>query len=95
LVLYCFGELKILYELKEILALINFFSLLARSDNNKIKAQPPSKYRAEMTTNNQILGKILITHFCPDNIFTDDYESFLTSRAGLLLKKAKELSQIS
>jgi hypothetical protein len=48
-----------------------------------------------MPTDNQIMDKILITHFCPDNVFTDDYECFLTSRAELLLKKAKELSQIS
>lgn len=48
-----------------------------------------------MPTDNQVLDKILIAHFCPDNVFTDDYESFLISRAELLLNKAKELSQIS
>lgn len=81
------------YRDEQINCLANF-SVLARSDNNKIKAQPPSKYKAEMPIDNQILSEILTTHFCPDNVFIDDYESFLTSRAELLLKKAKELSKI-
>lgn len=82
------------YKDEQISCLANF-SVLARTDNNKIKAQPPSKYRAEMPTDNQVLDRILIAHFCPDNVFTDDYESFLISRSELLLKKAKKLSQIS
>ncbi|WP_199784626.1 hypothetical protein [Nostoc sp. 'Lobaria pulmonaria (5183) cyanobiont'] len=71
------------------------FSLLARSDNNKIKDKSPSRYRPEMSPDNQILEKILSTHFCPTNMFTDDYDSFLVARADLLIKKAKELSQVS
>ena len=68
--------------------------MLSRTDNNKIKDQSPTKYRSEMPTDDQILAQILATHFCPINVFRDDYESFLTSRAELLLKKAKELSQV-
>ncbi|MEH1812342.1 MAG: hypothetical protein V7K26_22210 [Nostoc sp.] len=71
------------------------FSLLARTDNNKIKDKSPSSYRPEMPADNTILEKILSTHFCPTNMFADDYDSFLVSRADLLIKKAKELSQVS
>ncbi len=81
------------YKDEQINCLANF-SVLSRTDNNKIKDQSPSKYRSEMPTDDQILDQILATHFCPINVFTDDYESFLTSRAELLLKKAKELSQV-
>lgn len=81
------------YKDEQINCLANF-SVLARTDNNKIKDQPPSKYRAEMPDNDQILEKILESHFCPVNLFKDDYDSFLESRAKLLFKKAKELSQI-
>ncbi|MBD2440852.1 hypothetical protein [Nostoc sp. FACHB-110] len=71
------------------------YSLLARTDNNKIKDKSPSQYRSEMPADNTILEKILSTHFCPTNMFADDYDSFLVSRAELLLIKAKELSQVS
>ena len=81
------------YKDEQINCLANF-SVLARTDNNKIKDQPPSKYRAEMPNDAQILDRILRSHFCPNNMFTDDYDSFLDSRAKWLLKKAKELSHI-
>lgn len=82
------------YKDEQINCLSNF-SVLARTDNNKIKDQAPSKYRAEMPANNEILEKILATHFCPTDMFTDDYDKFLVSRSELLLKKAKEISQVS
>lgn len=70
------------------------FSILSRTDNNKIKDRPPSQYRAEMPADNQGLDKILATHFCPTEMFADNYDSFLSLRAELLLIQAKELSQI-
>lgn len=82
------------YKDEQINCLANF-SILARSDNNKIKDRSPSKYRTEMPTDDQILNKILATHFCPTNVFTDDYDSFLALRVQLLLDKAKELSRVS
>jgi hypothetical protein len=82
------------YKDEQINCLANF-SLLARTDNNKIRNQPPSKYRTEMPADAQIFQKIIVTHFCPVNTFTDDdYDSFLALRSELLLQKAKELSQI-
>jgi hypothetical protein len=80
------------YKDEQINCLANF-SILSRTDNNKIKDQPPSKYRSEMPVDNQELAKILATHFCCDDMFKDDYDSFLKSRAALLLARAEELSQ--
>lgn len=81
------------YKDEQINCLANF-SLLARTDNNKIKNLPPSEYRTQMPANEETFQKIIATHLCPDNAFTDDYDSFLESRAQLLLQKAKELSKI-
>ncbi len=68
------------------------FSILSRTDNNKIKDQPPSKYRTAMPIDNQVLENILTKHFCCTDMFNDDYNSFLNARAELLLQKAKDLS---
>ncbi|MBD1924567.1 DUF262 domain-containing protein [Microcoleus sp. FACHB-831] len=81
------------YKDEQINCLANF-SILSRTDNNKIKDQPPSKYKLLMPKDNQIVEKILATHFCPTEMLTEDYDKFLPLRAGLLLTKAQELSQI-
>ena len=82
------------YKDDQINCLANF-SLLARTDNNRIKNQPPSKYRTEMPANAQTFQEIIATHLCPANAFTDDnYDDFLVARAELLLEKAKELSKL-
>ena len=82
------------YKDAQINCLANF-SLLARTDNNKINNQPPSKYRREMPANVQTFQEIIATHLCPANAFTDDnYDDFLVARAELLLQKAKELSKL-
>jgi hypothetical protein len=82
------------YKDDQINCLANF-SLLARTDNNKIKNQPPSKYRTEMPANAQTFQEIIATHLCPAKAFTDDnYDDFLVARAELLLQKAKELSKL-
>jgi hypothetical protein len=47
-----------------------------------------------MPPDGKTFEKIIATHFCPANAFTDDYDNFLVSRSELLLQKAKELSQI-
>lgn len=78
------------YKDAQINCLANF-SILSRSDNNKIKDQPPSKYLSEIPINNQELEKILVTHFCSTEMFNDDYDSFLNSRAKVLLERAKKL----
>ena len=79
------------YQDRQINCLANF-SILSRTDNNKIKDKPPSKYIKEMPTEKQVLADILSTHFCFSEMFNDDYEIFLKKRAELLFAKAKELS---
>lgn len=79
------------YRDEQINCLANF-SILARTDNNKIKDNPPSQYLNEMPKNQQELEKILTSHFCSIQMSNDDYNSFLTFRASLLLSKAKDLS---
>ncbi|UNU26917.1 DUF262 domain-containing protein [Microcoleus vaginatus] len=81
------------YKDEQINCLANF-ALLSRTDNNKIRNQPPSKYRTKMPAEAQTFQGIIVTHLCPVNTFTDDYDSFLASRAELLLKKANELCKI-
>jgi len=71
------------------------FTLLSRTDNNKIQSLSPGKYRNQMPADAQTFQRIIASHFCPDNAFTDDYDNFLVSRSELLLQKAEELSQIS
>ncbi|MEQ9485489.1 hypothetical protein [Coleofasciculus sp. F4-SAH-05] len=68
-------------------------SILQRTENKKISDKSPSEYRSEMPEDNQEVEEILATHFCPIEMFKDDYDIFLNSRAELLLTKAKELSQ--
>ncbi len=79
------------YQDGQINCLANF-SILSRTDNNKIKDKAPSQYINEMPSDNQVLANILSTHFCFDEMFKDDYDTFLDKRAQLLLAKAKELS---
>lgn len=87
-------QVKEKYKADQINCLANY-SLLARTDNNKINNKPPSAYRTEMPADEPTFQKIIDTHFCPANAFTtDDYDSFLMARAELLLQKAKELSKI-
>lgn len=82
------------YQDNQINCLSNF-SLLARTDNNRIKNQPPSKYRTLMPHDPKRFNEIISTHFCPANSFTDDdYDRFLASRSELLCKKAKELCKL-
>jgi hypothetical protein len=81
------------YDAKQINCLANF-SILARTDNNKINNKAPSIYKNEMPPTDQKLREILSTHFCPVEMFNDNYDNFLNLRAKLLLEKAQTLCQI-
>lgn len=80
------------YRDEQINCLANF-SILSRTENNKIKDKPPSKYVAEMPKNDNVIANILATHFCFLDMFKDDYKSFIKSRSELLVKKAEKLLQ--
>ena len=78
------------YTKEQINCLANF-TILSRTDNNKIKNKPPSEYKLLMPNDSQTLEKILKTHFCNIEVFNDDYDAFLHSRTKLLLEKAEKL----
>ncbi|NET26502.1 hypothetical protein [Okeania sp. SIO1I7] len=82
------------YKSDEINCLANI-SMLSRADNNKIKDNPPSEYRSQMPTDDSTLQKILGTHLCSQEMFSDDYHKFISMRADLLTQKAKELSKLT
>ncbi|NET42538.1 DUF262 domain-containing protein [Okeania sp. SIO2B3] len=82
------------YKSDEINCLANI-SMLSRADNNKIKDNPPSEYRSQMPTDDSTLKKILGTHLCSQEMFSDDYDKFISMRADLLMQKAKELSKLT
>jgi hypothetical protein len=79
------------YQDGQINCLANF-SILSRTDNNKIKDHPPSQYRLEMPSDLQVLENILTAHLCTIDVFNDDYEIFIQTRAESLYRKACELS---
>lgn len=64
------------------------FSFLSRADNRKLGGVAPSKYRQKMAKNREdILGSAL----CPENLFSDDYATFIEARAGMLSNAASVL----
>ena len=67
------------------------FTFLSRTDNNKIKNKPPSKYKLLMPRDEVTFKNILKTHFCTIEMFDDNYDNFLHLRTQLLLEKAHEL----
>lgn len=78
------------YTKEHINCLANF-TILSRTDNNKIKNKSPKDYKLMMPNDNQILENILKTHLCSMDIFKNDYERFLKTRTQLLINKAREL----
>lgn len=64
------------------------FCFIARSDNRALGGDPPSIYRGRMAAN---VDEILQSHLCPNALFDDNYEAFVTLRAATLANKASEL----
>lgn len=65
-------------------ALANF-CFIARADNRALGGDPPSVYKAKMAEN---VEEILRSHLCPNALFEDNYDAFITLRANALLAKA-------
>ncbi len=78
------------YTREQINCLANF-TILSRSDNNKITNKPPSEYKLMMPNEAEKLERILKTHLCNANMFNDNYDNFLKSRTNILIDKAKKL----
>lgn len=75
---------------KEINMLPNFV-VLAKADNNRLGGVAPSVYRKAMPDSNESVRLILSKAICPENIFHDDYDLFVSERNALLIAKAKQL----
>ena len=78
------------YRKEQINCLANF-TILSRTDNNKIKNKPPSEYKLLMPKEAETLENILRTHLCGTDVFENNYDNFLKSRTKLLLEQAQEL----
>ncbi|WP_342597766.1 DUF262 domain-containing protein [Cyanobacterium aponinum UTEX 3222] len=80
------------YSSKQINCLANF-CILSRTDNSKIKDNPPHKYRDLMPKDETELEKILASQFCFSEMFDHQYayEVFIGKRAEILANKAKRL----
>lgn len=63
--------------------------ILNRADNNKIKRQRPSEYKALMPTDG--LDAILSSAVTTKTLYTDDFEAFREERAALLADIAEGL----
>jgi hypothetical protein len=68
-------------------ALANF-AFLSRADNRQLGGVAPSKYRSKMAQNQE---EILNDAICPISLFADDYATFLSERAKMLLARAASL----
>ena len=64
------------------------FCFLSRADNNTLGGEAPSRYRLKMPSD---VGAILRHAMCPDNLFSDDYNAFLTERSKILESGAAQL----
>ena len=64
------------------------FAFMSRADNRKLGGDAPSKYAAKLAHN---IDEILNASICPPNLFNDDYQVFLETRADLLRGHANKL----
>lgn len=78
---------------KNINMLTNFV-VLAKADNNKLGGVAPSLYRKAMPNNSEAVRLILSKAICPDDIFHDDYDRFVSERNQLLIKTANRMMGI-
>jgi len=76
---------------EEINCLANFCFINA-SENKKIGRKKPSEYISLMP-NDESLGDIMTSAFCPARAFEDDFSTFITNRSSLLFNFAQELMQ--
>jgi hypothetical protein len=79
-------------SLEDINRLANF-AIISSADNRVLGGDAPSVYKAKMPEGS--INEILAGAICPPTLFDDDYDTFLTERAGLLLFRAQELCRIN
>lgn len=64
------------------------FCFLSKADNVALGGNAPSVYRGRMPDE---VNEILTSAVCPQSLFSDDYNKFLTQRAAMLEQLANEL----
>lgn len=57
------------------------FAFLTRSENRELGGVAPSKYQAKLAANQK---EVLDSALCPDSLFKDDFDSFISQRAATL-----------
>ena len=65
------------------------FCFISNADNQKIKDKAPTEYKALIPA--VTLPQVMEHALCPHDALDMDFDDFLTARADILLKKAKEL----
>lgn len=65
------------------------FAMISAADNKVLGGVAPSAYRGKMPATK--VSEILSHAICPDVVFEDDYESFLTARSQMLVDAANSL----
>jgi hypothetical protein len=71
-------------------ALVNF-CFISSIENKAIGKKKPSVYKSKMTSNGAELADILHKALCSENIFNDDFTSFVRERSKLLADVAHHL----
>lgn len=66
------------------------FCFMSRTDNNTLGSDRPSLYRSKMSEN---VSEILKHAICPESLFDDDYNSFISERAEQLALQASILCE--
>ena len=64
------------------------FCFLSRSENKDLGGQSPSIYRSKMAPN---LEEILSSAYCPENLFSDNFNDFIKDRVAKLVDAAQNL----
>lgn len=71
------------------------FCFINASENKKISSKKPSDYVCLMPADKNIFKDILISAFCPEDTFNDNFTDFYKKRAELLTVYVKKLIQSS
>jgi len=67
------------------------FCFISRADNREVGGVAPSQYKAKMAPN---VDEVLASHLCPNALFDDKFQEFVTLRAERLAAKARELCAV-
>jgi hypothetical protein len=73
---------------REINSLVNF-AIISASDNKALGGVAPSKYKQKIPAAK--LRLVLDRALCPEELFDDDYDKFVSARSARLVEAARGL----